>query len=59
MGDRPSYGRRGPVLGTVLSFLAFAPSLPGTLVLDAAVAWMGVALLGVRAAPAGRPAWAG
>ena len=44
------------LLGAVLSFLAFAPLLPGTLVLDAAIAWMGVALLSGRAAPAGRPA---
>jgi hypothetical protein len=43
------------VLGAVLSFTAFV-GLPGTLVLDAAITWMGLALLSGRAAPATRPA---
>ena len=38
------------VLGAVLSFLAFV-HLPGTLVLDAAIAWMGLTLLRGRATP--------
>ncbi len=41
------------LLGAVLSFLAFV-GLPGTLVLDAAITWMGSTLLTGRAAPAGR-----
>ena len=43
------------LLGAVLSFVAFV-GLPGTLVLDAAIAWMGLALLTGRAAPARRTA---
>lgn len=43
------------LIGAVLSFTVFQ-GLPGTLVLDVAIAWMGLALLSGRAAPAGRPA---
>jgi hypothetical protein len=43
------------MFGAVFSFLAFV-GLPGTLVLDAAIAWMGLALLAGRTAPARSPA---
>jgi hypothetical protein len=43
------------MFGAVFSFLAFV-GLPGTLVLDAAIAWMGLALLAGGAAPARSPA---
>jgi hypothetical protein len=43
------------LVGAVLSFLTFV-GLPGTLVLDVAIVWMGLALLSGRAAPAVRPA---
>ncbi len=50
---------RAPALllavGGALALLAFA-GLPGTLVLDAAIAWMGLTLLIGRAAPATGPA---
>jgi hypothetical protein len=43
------------LIGAVLSFTVFV-GLPGILVLDVAIAWMGLALLSGRAAPAGRRA---
>jgi hypothetical protein len=43
------------LIGAVLSFTVFQ-GLPGTLVLDVAIAWMGLALLSGRAAPARRHA---
>ena len=46
------------LIGAVLSFTVFQGGLPGTLVLDAAIAWLGLSLLSGRAAPAGRPAQA-
>jgi hypothetical protein len=45
------------LVGAVLSFAVFQ-GLPGTLVLDVAIAWMGLALLSGKAAPAERSAWA-
>jgi hypothetical protein len=44
------------LIGAVFSFTVFDEGLPGTLVLDAAIAWLGLSLLSGRAAPAGRPA---